>query len=113
MRRPAPPLFALLGIAAASLAGCNTAAVPPTPAAVSAAPSDASLPQGSDCAALIARYRAVVGSDASTGNLEQPVYRKIEKEVAAAEASCAAGHDAQAAGMIAASAQRHGYPASL
>ena len=121
MRHPAPPAarrlalpgLAALGAVALGLAGCNTPAAPPAAAAVSTAPTDASLPRGSDCADVISRYRAVVSSDASTGNLEQPVYRKIEKEVAAAEASCAAGHDAQAAAMVADSARRHGYPAAL
>ena len=107
-------MFAVLGLAVLALAGCNTPAALPAPGGdLHESPPDASLPQGSGCAAVIARYKAVVGSDASTGNLEQPVYRKISTEIAAAEAACAAGHDAQAASMITASAQRHGYPASL
>jgi len=104
--------LAVLGIAAIGLAACNTPAAPPPGPATMATP-DVNLPEGSDCAAVIARYRAVVESDASTGNLEQPVYRKIAKEIAPAESACAAGHDAEARAMIAASAQRHGYPASL
>lgn len=110
MRQPA--LLAATLVVALGLAACNTPAPPPASGAITMTPPDA-LPQGGDCAAVIARYKAVVGSDASTGNLEQPVYRKIVKEIAPAEAACAAGHDAQAAAMIAASAQRHGYPASL
>jgi hypothetical protein len=62
---------------------------------------------------VIARYRSVVESDASTGNLEQPVYRKIAKDIAPAESACSAGRDAEARSMIEASAQRHGYPTSL
>ena len=110
MRRVAP--FAALSFAALGLAACNTTAPPPPGSSAMTSP-DVKLPEGSDCAAVIARYRAVVESDASTGNLEQPVYRKIAKEIAPAESACAVGRDAQARAMIAASAQRHGYPASL
>ncbi len=104
-------LLVALGAASLGLAACNSpAAAPPSTTAMTPA---AALPGGSDCAAVIARYRAVVESDASTGNLEQPVYRRIAKEIAPAESACAAGHDAEAKAMIAASAQRHGYPTSL
>jgi hypothetical protein len=116
MRRSAllaAPLVAALGLAAFGLAACNSPTAPPAPGAVVVTPSDANLPQGGDCAAVIARYRAVVESDASTGNLERPVYKRIAAEIAPAERACAAGRDAQARSMIATSAQRHGYPASL
>ena len=47
------------------------------------------------------------------GHVAQSVYNQIKREVGAAEAACAAGHDAEAKAMIAASESRHGYPTNL
>jgi hypothetical protein len=38
---------------------------------------------------------------------------QIKRDIAAAESVCAAGHDAEAKAMIAASERRHGYPTDL
>jgi hypothetical protein len=47
------------------------------------------------------------------GHVVQSVYNQIKKEMASAESVCAAGRDAEAKAMIAASQRRHGYPADL
>ena len=47
------------------------------------------------------------------GHVVQSVYSQIKRDIAAAESVCAAGHDAEAKTMIAASERRHGYPTDL
>jgi hypothetical protein len=71
------------------------------------------LPEGVDCSAKIARYRAVQENDLSMGHVVQSVHNQIKKEIAAAASVCAAGRDAEAKSMIAASERRHGYPTDL
>jgi len=66
---------------------------------------------GEGCAGVIARYRAVSDSDGASGNLARSVYNLVKKEIAAADAECAAGQDAQARAAIIESRRRHGYPA--
>ena len=63
--------------------------------------------------AEIARYRAVQDNDLSMGHVAKSVYTQIQREIAAAETACAAGRDAEAKAMIAASEQRHGYPTGI
>jgi hypothetical protein len=98
-----------------ALAACNAPAprpaAPPIPGSVAVTPPGFTLPEGSDCAAKIARYRAVQDNDLSMGHVAQSVYNQIQREIAGAEKACAAGQDAEARAMIAASQQRHGYPA--
>ena len=67
---------------------------------------------GGGCADVIARFRAVAKSDSDTGNVGPSVYAQIDGEIKRAEAACAAGRDAEARGLIAASKARHGYPAN-
>ena len=93
-----------------ALAACNSARSAPPPVAGAAPPVVAALPAGAGCDAVIARYRAVVKSDADTGNVNQSVYAQIDAEIRRAEAACAAGRDAEARSLIAASKSRHGYP---
>jgi hypothetical protein len=71
------------------------------------------MPEGSDCGAAIARYRAVQDNDLSMGHVAQSVYKQIQREIGAAENACSAGHDAEAKAMITGSEQRHGYPTAL
>jgi hypothetical protein len=71
------------------------------------------LPGGMDCAAKIARYRAVQDNDLSMGHVVQSVYDQIRRETDAASKVCAAGGDAAAKSIIAASERRHGYPTAL
>jgi hypothetical protein len=113
MKFPAAAAFAAL-----LLAGCNAnapapAASAPAPASLPFAPSSFQMPAGSGCGADIARYRAVTDDDLATGNLNQPVYRQIKGEIAAAEQTCAAGKDGEAQAMVVASRKRHGYPTQM
>lgn len=96
---------------ALALGGCNSSAPPQAAmpqARAGAAP--AALPQGSGCSAEIARYRAVIDNDHSTGNVGDSVFRQIEGEIASASAACAAGKDGEAMSLVRASKVRHGYP---
>jgi len=47
------------------------------------------------------------------GHVAQSVYNQIKRETDAAQTVCAAGRDAEAKAMIAASEKRHGYPTDL
>lgn len=93
-----------------ALAACNSARSAPPPVAGAPPPVAAALPTGAGCEAAIARYRAVVKSDADTGNVNQSVYAQIDAEIRRAEAACASGRDSEARSLIAASKARHGYP---
>ena len=101
----------LLCAAAAALGACNASRNSSAIAAAPAAPVIAQEAQGAGCSAAIARYRAVAKSDADTGNANKSVYAQIDREIGAAEVACAAGRDAEAQRLIAASKARHGYPA--
>jgi hypothetical protein len=110
--------LAPLALAGFALAACTSEAPPepramPTPGSVAVTPPGFKLPQGDDCSAKIARYRAVQDNDISMGHVVPSVYARIVKEIAAAESVCAPGHDAEARAMIAASERRHGYPTDL
>ena len=124
LRRPTlPRRFAQLApalAAAACLAGCNTtgpssvAAAPPAAAPSVFAtqhytPQGFKLPEGSGCSGAIARWQAIQANDFASGNVNPSVHKEIQSEIAAASSVCAAGQDAQATAMIAASRRRHGY----
>ncbi len=104
-------VFASLG------AGCNSAGAPAPEAGPGSGPGPAvhaqgmKLPEGANCSASISRYRSVMDNDVSTGNVEAPVYNKIQVEIGEAERACASGQDARAVALIRASRARHGYPA--
>ena len=111
------PVF-LAAFAALTLAGCNSSgpapsAPPPAPGSLVVAPSNFQMPQGTGCAAEIARYRAVQDDDLAMGQIAQSVYDQIHGEIAAAAQACSAGHDAEARAMVLASRKRHGYPTAL
>ncbi|RBP11929.1 hypothetical protein DFR50_11536 [Roseiarcus fermentans] len=103
--------------AAFAVAGCNApapqASAPPAPGSVAVTPQGFQMPEGGDCRAEIARYRAVQDNDLAMGHVAQSVYAQIKREIAAAETACAAGRDGEAKAMIAASEQRHGYPTGI
>lgn len=106
-----PPLAACAA-ALLALASCNSS---PPPQAAAPAPQQAAapgvkLPEGAGCTSTIERYRAVVSSDHQTGNVGEGVYKQIDGEISGASAACAAGRDADAMRMLAASKSRHGYP---
>jgi hypothetical protein len=110
---------ALVALIAAcfALAACNApvpqASPPPAPGSVAVTPPGFQLPEGTDCSGKIARYRAVQGNDLSMGHVVQSVYNEIKRETDAASRVCAAGRDAEAKSMVAASQRRHGYPTDL
>ena len=108
----------LAALAALTLAGCNSAgmapaAPPPAPGSLVVAPSNFQMPQGTGCAADVARYRAVQDDDLAMGQIKRSVYDQIHGEIAAAAQACSEGHDEEARGMILASRKRHGYPTAL
>jgi curli biogenesis system outer membrane secretion channel CsgG len=104
-------------LACFALAACNAPAPQvssaPTPGSVAVTPPGFQLPEGTDCSARIARYRAVQDNDLSMGHVVQSVYNQIKRETDGASKVYAAGKDAEAKSMIAASERRHGYPTDL
>jgi hypothetical protein len=72
------------------IAACNApspqASAPPAPGSVAVTPLGFRLPEGADCTAKIARYRAVQDNDLSMGHVNQSVYKRIKREIAARKA---------------------------
>jgi hypothetical protein len=106
-----------LVVACLALAACNApapqAVSPPPPGSVAVTPPGFQLPEGADCSGKIARYRAAQDNDLSMGHVVQSVYNQIKRETDAASKACAAGRDAEAKSMVAASERHHGYPTDL
>ena len=73
-------------------------------------PKDFKLPDGNGCAGELARWQAVQANDYAGGNVSLKVYNQIQNEIDRAAAVCAAGQDAAARKLVAASKARHGYP---
>jgi hypothetical protein len=88
---------------ALALAACNQTATAPASTGVMASSS------GTGCNAEIARYRAVMSNDLATGNVNQSVYNRVDRDIAQAEAACAGGRDAEAVRMVNTTKARHGY----
>jgi len=61
------------------------------------------------CSAAIAEFRAVVESDARTGNLNKSVASRLLPELDRIAATCRAGKDAEALRALASLKQRYGY----
>jgi hypothetical protein len=104
-------LFPLVA-ACFALAACNAPA-PQAPGSVAVTPAGFQLPEGTDCSARIARYRAVQDNDLSMGHVAQSVFNQIKRDTDAASKVFAAGRDAEAKSMVVASQRRHGYPTDL
>jgi hypothetical protein len=51
----------------------------------------------------------VMSNDLSMGHVTQSVYNRVDRELAQAEAACAAGRDAEAVRLVNATKARHGY----
>jgi hypothetical protein len=117
MKTLVPLLAASLLAVSLGLAACNAPApqtsAPPAPGSVAVTPPGFQLPEGTDCSAKIARYRAVQDNDLSMGHVVQSVYNQIKRETDAASKVCAAGRDVDAKLMVAASQRLHGYPIGL
>ena len=106
----------LIAAAAFLLAACNSAAPPPPvvePAKAGVTPQSLDGQSGGGCKGKIARYRAVQDNDKAMGHVALKVYAEIQGEIAAAEADCSAGREAQADSLIRASETRHGYPTGI
>lgn len=68
------------------------------------------LPDGNDCAAVIARWQDFSGRETKGGHMDESVYNQIQNEIDRADHLCQAGQDAQARRAVAESKRRHGYP---
>jgi hypothetical protein len=103
-----------------ALAACNAPRETPQPQASAAmgamppgvTPQGFRLPEGAGCAGEVARWRAIQDNDLATGHVSRSVYDRIQKDIAAAQAACAAGREAEASALVRASRARNGYPAS-
>jgi hypothetical protein len=97
-----------------AITACNApapqASAPPAPGSVAVTLPGFQLPEGTDCSAKIACYRAVQDNDLSMGHVVQSVYNQIKRDTDAASKAYAAGRDAEANSMVAASQRRHDYP---
>lgn len=104
----APVLAPLLALGA-----CQSASAPPAPppalAAPGVTPSTFRMPEGGGCAGEVARYRAVMDNDLAAGHTTPAVHGRVVAEIDSASAACAAGRDAEAVRMIAATKSRFGY----
>lgn len=96
----------LAALAALPLAACNETA---NTAPAAAAPAGVQASAGGGCRGEIAGYRAVMSNDLSMGHVNQSVYNRVDRELAQAEAACAAGRDAEAVRLVNATKARHGY----
>ena len=112
LRLAAPP-FALI------LASCVQQAPAPAPQAGARPPGYASarytpagfaLPGGEGCQGDVGRFRAVMGNDYQTGNVNLSVYKRISAEIDEADHVCAAGDVAKASAMIRTTRSKFGYP---
>lgn len=92
---------------AGALSACNrtSAAAPANVATAAAAPAG-----GAGCAGEIARFQAVLKSDADTGNVNRKVYDRAEPQLNRASAACAAGRDGEAHAILASTKRQFGYP---
>ena len=97
---------------ASALSGCNsTRSAPPEPQLRSnVTPSTFRMPEGGGCSGDVARYRAVIDNDVTSGNVNQSVSNTINDEIDQAAAACSAGKDGEARALVRASKSRHGYP---
>jgi hypothetical protein len=63
----------------------------------------------SGCSGTVASFRAVIDSDAQTGNLNKSVYGRMLPEIERAAALCRAGHDGEGLRALQAVKSRYGY----
>lgn len=111
--------FVLLA-AAIALAGCNqtgNAVSTPAPVANSSAipgvtPSGFHLPEGSGCSGDVARFKAIIDNDLSTGHTTDGVHKRMTADLSQAATTCSAGRSGEASAMVRAVRTKYGYPAS-
>jgi len=102
-----------------ALAGCvqGTPSPRPQPAAAPQAyaserytPQGFTLPAGAGCRGDVSRFRAIMGNDYSTGNVNLSVYKQIVNEIDQADQVCTSGDSARASAMVRATKSKFGYP---
>lgn len=82
----------------------------PTPNSLYLTPENFTLPEGTGCWGVLARYKATLDNDLATGNVNEKVYDAVMRELVPAQNACAQHKNAEAEDMVAASRKRHGYP---
>ena len=107
---PNLPRLLVAGLAAALAACSQTSAPEPAAAAASGVtPAGFSMPGQSGCAGEIARYRAIMDNDLSTGHVNKTVYDKVSADLERASAAYSSGRDGEAVRIVAATRSRYGY----
>ena len=61
------------------------------------------------CSGVVENFRAVIGGDAQSGNLNQSVYRRMMPELDRVTAICRSGHDGEALRALQTLKSRYGY----
>lgn len=109
------PMLALA--ATVVLGGCNQTSAPqPVPVQPSGVgvspvtPSSFRLPGGEGCAGELARFRAVMDNDLSTGHTTASVHKRVTDEISGHDARCSAGDQAGALAGLRGTKTRFGYP---
>ena len=104
------PTVALRALPALAL-GLGLLAAAPALAQDDDPPPDAPnpVPNGNDCAGVIARWQDFSGRESKGGHMDDSVYSQIQNEIDRASHLCEAGQDAQARRAVAESKRRHGY----
>lgn len=110
---PSRSVLALVSLVA--LAGCNTTADMPAPQPVPQQQNyvtrpDFRLPEGQGCSGEIARFRAVMDNDLSTGNVNRDVHGRVIADLRGPEAACAANRSGEALAGLRTVKSRYGYP---
>jgi hypothetical protein len=100
--------LSLAGVMTLTLAACSQT-TSPAPSSASVTPSTFRMPEGAGCKGEVERYRAVMDNDLAMGHVNQSVHTRAVREIDRAAATCAAGRDAEAMGMINATKSRYGY----
>lgn len=102
--------FFLVG-AVLALGACRSASPPQAPAASASNITSPGfkLPEGAGCSGEIARTRAVIDNDLSTGNVDKSVHDRFVADLGKASAACAAGRDGEALRLAEATKARFGY----
>ncbi|MGA7385696.1 MAG: hypothetical protein WBW81_13695 [Methylocella sp.] len=104
-------------LAAITLGGCNQTSGSSAPVAAvapqaPAAPNWPKLPEGAACTNDLNHFQTLLDADVGTGNLNRPVYDRIETNLGRAASACAAGHDGEARAIIRSTKSDNGYRAS-
>ena len=105
-------LLRTFAVRAMLVAGLALAAASPALAQSGAPDDDAApspVPNGNDCAGVIARWQDFSGRESQGGHMDESVYNQIQNDIDRASHLCEAGQDAQARRLVADSKRKHGY----